>query len=284
MVCNFAFASRAYLGVHFNHTISFSILVEIYWIFIFSGRTGSFCICCSASPGDIHDVTKIAEGFYMDVGTKELWDTFEGLAKLHNIPESDWGEWEIPSERGDYESRLGLKSAPVTSEFEVTKIMSILHAARLRAFVWVLELIIRWAAKCLQWGEGAIPPSTKDRLEKCRKEVRKKLGPLLGFRDRKCPNQVTGALADLFFSEKNRDNLINMVESLTFWRKSYRRAMSEADKINLRRLVQGLAVMGRVGTSGQLVKVFNLRNYGIELHLFIQETWPWILLGESVHR
>ena len=172
----------------------------------------------------------------------------------------------------------------MSSEIEVTKIMSILHAARLNAFTWVQELIKRWASKCLQWGDGVIPPTTKSRYEKCEAEWKEKLGPLVGFKDKHCPNQVTGAMADLFFSERNRQSVINSVENLALWRKSYRREMFESEKENLRRLLQGISVLGRVGTSGGLVQVLKLRRFSIELHIFIQETWPWILLGEGVHR
>ena len=99
-----------------------------------------------------------------------------------------------------------------------------------------------------------------------------------------CPNQVTGAMADLFFSEQNRSKVVDAVENLSFWKKSYRREMFESEKLNLVRLLQGLSVLGRVGTSGHLVQVLKLRRFSIDLHIFIQESWSWILLGESVHR
>ena len=162
--------------------------------------------------------------------------------------------------------------------------MSILHAARLNAFTWTQDLIIRLSSKCLQWGDGKIPPSTKSRMEKCEDEWKEKLGPLVGFKDRHCPNQITGAMSDLFFSEKNRENVLKAVADLSQWRKSYRREMHNSEKESLRRLLQGINVLGRVGTSGSLVKVLELRRFSIEFHVFIQETWPWILLGESVHR
>lgn len=218
------------------------------------------------------------------MGIEELWSTFKTIANDKDIAASEWNEWVIPSEKGDYAYRLGLKAAPMTSEIEVTKIMSILHAARLNAFTWVQDLIIRWASKCLQWGAGTIPPSVKSRYEKCEVEWKEKLGPLVGFKDRHCPNQVTGAMADLFFSERNRLSVVSAVESLSFWRKSYRREMFESEKQNLVRVLQGMSVLGRVGTSGHQVQVFKLRKFSIEFHIFIQETWPWILLGESVHR
>ena len=67
-----------------------------------SGRTGGFCIGCSASKKDVHDVEKISHGFYLDVGIEELWSTFKKLASDHEIPSSDWNDWVIPSEKGDY--------------------------------------------------------------------------------------------------------------------------------------------------------------------------------------
>ena len=60
--------------------------------------------------------------------------------------------------------------------------------------------------------------------------------------------------------------------------------MFESENLNLVRLLQGLSHLGRVGTSGHLIQVLKLRRFSIDLHIFIQESWSWILLGESVHR
>ena len=92
-----------------------------------SGRTGAFCTACTATSGDMLNLQVIPAGFYMDLGTVELNQRFEDLADKLGISRDDRKEWEIPSKKGDYQERLGMKRAPVTQEFEMTKVM-LLHS------------------------------------------------------------------------------------------------------------------------------------------------------------
>ena len=87
-----------------------------------TGRTGAFCTACSASAEDMHNEKLISEGFYMDIGTDCLNLKFEEIAKKFDIGPEEILEWEIPSKKGDYKERLGLKKAPMTREFEITKV------------------------------------------------------------------------------------------------------------------------------------------------------------------
>ena len=87
-----------------------------------TGRTGAFCTACTATSGDMLNMQAISEGFYMDVGTDKLSQKFEELAEKLGISPEDRKEWEIPSKKGDYNERLGLKRAPVTQNFEITKV------------------------------------------------------------------------------------------------------------------------------------------------------------------
>ena len=65
------------------------------------------------------NVEMISEGFYMDMGTSEITEKFQKLAKELgvNLEES------LPSKRGDYISRFGMKTAPLTDKFEITKVI-----------------------------------------------------------------------------------------------------------------------------------------------------------------
>ena len=74
----------------------------------------------------------------------------------------------------------------------IPQILSVLHAAKLRAFPFLEELILRDLSGCRVWGSGPIPVDKKERLEDLRKKWKVRLGALLGFRDKQAPNQVTG--------------------------------------------------------------------------------------------
>jgi hypothetical protein len=60
--------------------------------------------------------------------------------------------------------------------------------------------------------------------------------------------------------------------------------MKEEEKDNIRELMQRLAVIGRVVSSGQLVKVLEFRSYCLDTYIFILSKWRWCLLAESLHR
>jgi hypothetical protein len=153
----------------------------------------------------------VSKGFYMEFGMDRLWETVEKLMADHNVPKEDWDTFELPSVIGYYEVRQGLKRTPLTRSIEVTKIFAVLHSTKLRMFAFVTELIVREASKCLQWGAGRIPASTKERLERARDEWKGEfLGNLIGYRHKKAPNQITGHLVEKFFAEGNRDNIIQV--------------------------------------------------------------------------
>ena len=69
-----------------------------------------------------------------------------------------------------------------------------MHAAKLRAFPFLEELLIRDLSGCRVWGSGRIPVEKKARYENLKKRWKVMLGPILGFRAKQAPNQVTGSL------------------------------------------------------------------------------------------
>ena len=97
----------------------------------------------------------------MEFGTEELTASFQRLAKELGVSLND----PLPSKSGDYETRMGMKSAPLTDKFEITTVLSVLHATKLQAFPFLEELILRDISGCRVWGSGCIPPDKKTRYE-----------------------------------------------------------------------------------------------------------------------
>ena len=219
----------------------------------------------------------------MEFGMDKLWEVVEQL--MRDIPRDEWDTYEIPSAPKDHKVRFGLKRTPLTKSLEVTKIIAVLHSSKLRIFGFVTELIVRMASGCLQWGAGRIPEYKKNRLEKMREEWKGKfLGPLIGFRHRKAPNQITGPLVDQFFSQSNKNKVIQSISELSGWKEAYRREMTDKEKNNFMELFQRLSVIGRVVLSGRLIHVLKFRKFCLECYIFILSTWSWCLLAESLHR
>jgi hypothetical protein len=51
-----------------------------------------------------------------------------------------------------------------------------------------------------------------------------------------------------------------------------------------RQILQGFAVVARVVASRDRVRVLDLQQFCMSLHLLLTDGAPWILFGESVHR
>ena len=248
-----------------------------------TGRTGAFCTACSATSEDMLKLAVISEGFYMDVGTDVINQKFEELVEKFGVAQEDKNGWEIPSKKGDYAERLGLKRAPVSQEFEITQVLSTLHT-KLRSVPFIEDLICRDLSGCRQWGKGKIPVDVKNRYLALKEDWKTKLGPILGFRNKKAPNQITGYLCDSFLHEKQRPALLNLISELGIWDDGGRRDLTHTELNSFRRLLEGASVIVRVAACNQRVTVLKLREFCIEFHMFVSSTWPWILWGETFHR
>ena len=109
-----------------------------------------------------------------------------------------------------------------------------------------------------------------------------KLGRILGYRDIPAPNQMTGFLEDGLFKESNRDTVVEAVNEMVQEYQSHQ--MSEEDKEAFRQLLQYLAVVSRVLSSDNVIKVFEFADYCKRAYTFILTAFPWALLSESIHR
>ena len=123
-------------------------------ITILNQRTGSYCYCCTVSSAEAHNIETVSKGFYMEFGMDRLWETVEKLMADHNVPREEWDTFELPSVTGDYEVRLVLKRT---------------------------------------MGSREDPSQHKERLERARDEWKGEyLGNLIGYRQKKATNQITG--------------------------------------------------------------------------------------------
>ena len=111
------------------------------------------------------------------------------------------------------------------------------------------------------------------------------LGPVLGFREKSAPNQVTGALVKDFLSEVKREEVLAALQKLGCQDEDGKeRDLNQGELENYRKLLQGISVISRVVRSSGRIKFLDLRAFCRDLHIFIVETWPWVLFGESLHR
>lgn len=149
------------------------------------------------------------------------------------------------------------------------------------------------------WGEGRLPEAAKARKLQTEEEWKaEKLGHLVGFRHSHAPNQVTGNMVDLIFSEHNRGNVIEAVASMSGWKLYWRRVMTEQEKEHLRKLLQQMAVINRVMSSDSVVQVIHqflfcflmsylsdqileYRRYCLDCYISVLETFPWVQVNTN---
>ena len=153
------------------------------------GRTGAFCYLCRTSRQNAHSVDVVRAGFFCDMSAEELLHLVESWLGPE-IGREEWDQYEFQSERGDENVRFGVKQAPLSSIVDTVNVYAVLHTGLLRLFGWIEQLFIRLSSNC-PWGAGSLGASAKKRKEDAEEEWKgEKLGPLIGFRHLKAPNQV----------------------------------------------------------------------------------------------
>ena len=154
------------------------------------GRTGAFCYLCRTPRKSAHSVNVVKSGFFCDMSAEELLTHVEDWLGPE-ICREEWDQYEFVSERGDESVRFGVKRAPLSSVIDVVNTYAVLHTGQLRLFGWMEQLFLRLSSNC-PWGVGNLGEPARKRKEAAEEEWKgEKLGPLLGFRHLKAPNQVT---------------------------------------------------------------------------------------------
>ena len=85
------------------------------------GRTGGFCTACKAQEKDMHG-DRAKSPFLMDMGADKVWEHFNDLYNKLSDNEIPPENVVIPSKAGDYQTRLGTKHAPLTTQLEFSKV------------------------------------------------------------------------------------------------------------------------------------------------------------------
>ena len=153
-----------------------------------TGRTGAFCYLCRTTRAQAHDLDIVQQGFHCDMSAEELLEKVESW--LEGVPRDEWDKYEFVSARGDENVRFGVKHAPFSTIVDTVSAYAVLHTGQLRLFGWVEQLIVRISSDC-PWGVGVLPTDAKKRKEAAEEEWKgEKLGPLVGFRHLRAPNQV----------------------------------------------------------------------------------------------
>ena len=203
---------------------------------------------------------------------------------LEGVEREEWDDYEFVSERGDEMVRFGVKHVPYSTIVDTVNAYAVLHTGQLRLFGWFEQLLVRLASDC-PWSVGKLPEPAKKRKEAAEEEWKgEKLGPLIGFRHLRAPNQVTGNMVRLFFSEQQREKILDALGSMQAWQISRNRGMTNEEREQIRTLLQRLSVINRVMSSDSVIKVMEFRSYCLDTYTMILANFPNASISETVHR
>ena len=232
-----------------------------------SGLRGAFCLMCTASKKDAHDIEKIKAGFPINRTMDSIHEKFEAL-KVQN----DDGEWVIPRQSGDYNDRQGLTSQPLTHQDVVTD-FSVLHSL-IRSLYFFEQLAYRINAEVYKWGEKQ-SDADKAALNLAKEEFKQKCPTVLEMQldmpNPKGGSTDTGNTARKFFSNKSRDKVMRLVQGFNVEQKCYRK------------LLQNFNIILKVIGSDRLVDVDALADLCQETYVMILTQFSWVQLPQSIH-
>ena len=247
-----------------------------------TGRTGAHCFSCDLSVEQMHDPAIIRQGLSMNVVTTDLNRHFAALAADYEISESELDNFVIPSEKGDWDERLGLKGRPLSEKVEISRISSVLHCSVLRILTWINQLVPRWST-VQKWGHGnKYSDREHKRLKKAHDRWMLVLGEVAGYKNKPCPNQMTGYLASQLFEEKRRNLILDKISQV--WMDLNSKPMEDNAREVFRSLFQRLSVIRRVISSDRCILITQFYEYCLDAYIFILQEFPWCLISDSLHR
>ena len=142
---------------------------------------------------------------------------------------------------GIFENKREDFTPPVTNDNSALRILS-----------WFNNLGSRHCSKT-GWGRGhRFTDSERKRFESCKLDWKLLLGEVAGYRNKPCPNQMTGYLADRMFAENQREAFVEKIAKL--WQKFRKGEMPTTMKDVYLELLQRFAVIRRVVAADRCIR------------------------------
>ena len=266
---------------------------------LLQGRGSAFCLLCSTSRKDAHDIQKIKEGFPMDINTKDLnerFNTIKAAMESETDPEKEQvGEYRLDTVQFSFEERLQLIHKPCVQHFQVSNCLPPLHC-RMRSFAFISDIMKRFDAQKLTYYKKVDPD-----IEKKFKEVkegyvdrsRTVFGKLMWAPSPDGGTTDNGNTARMFFSYEKRQNVLDLMEDILqpaegadakeyeeYWRK-----VEEKEEFQdvLRILLQNLGTILNILNSDELVRIERFADLCTSTAVLVAEKLPWVQFSPTVH-
>ena len=229
-----------------------------------SGLGGAFCTMCSKSQSECQNPDVIQDGFLIDRDIESIRD----LAIALTDPISG----EVVRKKGDYRSRQGVCSLPVT-DTDVTKNIPVCHS-KIRVFEWIVQLEVRYRSH-KKWASSTngvkYTKEEKEMYDKCWEEFKEAVYQNLAINIGNPSDMVTGASFQKFSSDSARAFFVSLLKE------------EDAEDFNF--ILLGLSAAVKViNSQKRRVNTEKLRELSLEVYLRIVERFPWAVISPSIHR
>ena len=251
------------------------------------GRLGSYCLLCSVTRKEAHEVKRIKHGFMMDLSTEKIRETYEALKQLDT---DDFGHvYEYIDRAIPYDIRFGITQKPMVKEIQVACHIPPLHC-ELRGHSWNLDIIIRFVAKKKKW--NVRDERANKAYDKVQNSFREDSKEVLGFSILSVHGGDTGPVVKAFFDPATRDKVFDLIPDIEkpqnpnrTQRMEYKESVEEKEHfISVwKKVMQMLWVILRIINSDLMVIVEDFEDYCQELQVLIRTELPWVQFSPTVH-
>ena len=245
-----------------------------------AGLGGAYCPMCTLSEAECNDPDVIVNGIPID-------RTMEQINSIAARLEADPETLVIPKRKrktGDYPDREGVTGFTITKEAEVIRTLPILHA-KIHCMDWLFELLVRQNSvkRCItNFTTGkenkTYGPGQKKALENEEKELKTRVLERLQLNISSPDQMSTGNAFKVFAEQDSREFLTSLLKD------------DDEDKVDeLREAYSDIAMMlcGICKAANSQRRRIDVEYYShvcTSLNLLILESFPWVILPESIHR
>ena len=278
------------------------------------GRPSAYCVCCSITREQAHNVLLISNGINIDLSTEEIMKKYyELLAYQESRKNPDFEinhmyehEDEDDVDRIEYrldtkilsaKMRQGMMTKPMVETLEVCNVISPLHC-RLRSFTWITTLMMRFDAGKTKYREH-IDDDAKKRFADIEKKYRDRsridLKKPMFLPKQGSGTSDTGDNSRWFFAEENREKILDKLLSVAVKppegaTEEEIKAYEELDKKqkhfkkHIRKVIRNLSVILNIINSDKHVRVQEYAKFCTKTALYVRKNLPWVEFSNTVHQ
>ena len=265
---------------------------------LLQGRGSAYCLLCSTSRKDAHNVQKIKEGFPMDISTEKMNDRFKTIkAAMEGTDEEkeEVGEYRLDTVHFTTEERLGVSFKPCVQHFEIANMLPPLHC-RMRLFAWISDIMKRFDANKRTYYKK-VDTDTQEKFDQVKKNYvdrsRDVMGKLMWAPSPDGGTTDDGNTSRMFFSYEKRNNVMDMMEPIlepaegadeATYEEYYKKfqAKKEFQEV-LWELLHNLCTILNIINCDKLVRIEEFAELCTDTALLVVEKLPWVQFSPTVH-